>query len=1256
LADIETSRAIAVERVESSPQLHYPLQLPVSERRDEVLEVVSRHQVTVLCGETGSGKSTQLPKICLELGRGVFGRIGHTQPRRIAARALATRISEELGRELGSTVGYKVRFHDRVSPATRIKLMTDGMLLAEIQHDPLLQEYDTLIIDEAHERSLNIDFLLGYLRRLLPRRPDLKVIVTSATIDPESLAQHFGGAPILEISGRTYPVELRYRPPEEDVAGERDDAMQRAIVGAVDELSGTDRGDILIFLSGEREIRETTETLRKHKLQLTEILPLYARQGSAEQARVFHPAGKRRIVLATNVAETSLTVPGIRYVIDAGFARISRYSARSKVQRLPVEPISQASAKQRAGRCGRVAPGICIRLYDEEDLFGRREFTEPEILRTNLAAVILQMKVAGLGEIESFPFIDRPDQRLVNDGIRLLEELGALGADGRVTRVGRELARLPVDPRIGRMLWAAAHTHCLSELLVIAAALSVQDPRERPLERQQEADEAHELFADEGSDFSSYLGLWVFLEERRRHLSRAKFRKLCQERYLSWSRVTEWHDIHRQLRLQLHELGFRENEADASYEEIHRAILSGLLSHIGFRESEKGYLAGRGAHFSIFPGSSLYRRPPKWVMAAELVETARLYARTVARIEPAWIEAAAGHLVQRSYSEPHWEAGRGQVAAYEKVTLYGLTLVARRKINYGPLNPAEAREIFIRFALVEGDFRTRAPFFRHNAELIDYVRYLEQKLRREDFLADEEARYAFYAARIPEGVYSAPLFEKWLRKASRGDPKLLHMRIGDVLRRPTPEDVGSQFPETWDLNGVELPLEYRLEPGDEADGVTLVVPLELVNQIPEGRCEWLVPGWLEDKAVALLRSLPKQLRKALMPIPETAKRCLTRLQPCDQPLTRALATAIKELTTLHVGEDQWRSDELPDYLKMRFRLIDEHGRTVGKGRDLHQLRTAHGSTASERFTHISADHIERQGMHDWELGELPETVELSRGGVPLRGFPALVDCGEAVDVRVLDSASAAERATRAGVRRLLAFRLGAEMRHLRKHLPGIAEMRLKYAMVPVPEIGLSAPPEEAPTLEAELVGLILDRTFIEGRPPIRDRDSFQARIESEKARLTDVATETCRTVAAILDFYQGVRRDLAHTGQANWRPLVEDIRRQLDLLVYRGFLQEEPGSALVHYPRYLKAIDLRLGKLAHGAGRDFRRLDELKIVYEPWLERYRALRERGQKDTRLEEIRWMLEELRVSLFAQELRTAYPVSLKRIERRWRELGL
>ncbi|MEJ1403747.1 MAG: ATP-dependent RNA helicase HrpA [Candidatus Sedimenticola sp. (ex Thyasira tokunagai)] len=1253
---IENSHSLAAQRRSLLPTPQFPLELPISDKWQEIAALVEKHQVVILCGETGSGKSTQLPKICLAMGRGIFGRIGHTQPRRIAARALAGRISSELGCELGTSVGYKVRFHDRVGSESHVKLMTDGMLLAEVQRDRWLNEYDTLIIDEAHERSLNIDFLLGYLCELLPKRPDLKLIITSATIDPERFSKQFWDAPIINVSGRTYPVELRYRPPEEEGGSERDDPMQQAILDAVDELSRVDRGDILIFLSGEREIRETAESLRKHKLQLTEVLPLYARLGPGEQGRIFKTGGARRIILATNVAETSLTVPGIRYVIDAGFARISRYSHRSKVQRLPVERISQASSDQRKGRCGRVAEGICIRLYSEEDFDSRSEFTEPEILRTNLASVILQMKLLGFGEIEDFPFVDPPDSRLIKDGYRVLEEVGAVDRERMVTTIGGQIAKLPVDPRIGRMLMASAHAHCLDEVLVIAAALSVQDPRDRPMEKQQAADEAHRQFRDEASDFLSFLNLWRHIEEQRRHLTRRKFQRHCRDNFLSWTRVQEWHDIHHQLRGQMHELGYKENQAEAGYEEIHKALLTGLLSHIGLKGSGKKreYLGARNSHFHIFPGSGLFDKQPKWVIAAELVETTKLYARSVAMIQPEWVESVAGHLVKRSHSEPHWEKRRGQVAAYEKVTLFGLPLVPKRKINFGPLDPVEAREIFIRFALVERDFHSRAPFWRHNRELLENIEALEHKSRRRDLMVDDQLIYEYYAKRVPDEIYSTPQFDKWLRGATKEQPKLLHMRMDDLLRKEAEAVSHEQFPDELSISGMRLPLEYHFDPGHNRDGVTLKVPQAVINQVSEERCQWLVPGLLRERVLALLRGLPKALRKSFVPVPDYADACLKVMEPCDLPLTRILAEQLKQMTGVHIPEDAWPEESLPDHLRMSFKVVDEEGRELALGRELMPLKKRCGSAGEASYHRMDNSSLEREGLSDWDFGDLPESIELNRGGIKLLGFPALVDEGDTVALRVLDSQANAERSGRVGLRKLLMLKQAKEIRYLRRNLTGLEKMRLHYAKAPAAPKGLTG--HSKPNLERDLVALIVDLTFIEGLPAVRDEKAFRERIDNKQAGLMTLANETVALVGAILEQYQQLRKQLTKATQINWMLSISDIKEQLDRLVFQGFLQQTPYSQLKQFPRYLKALTKRLEKLSHAAQRDQQRVREMTKAYQRWQQWDERCRSNNKVDERIEEMRWAFEELRVSLFAQELGTAYPVSLKRIEKRWKELGL
>ena len=1261
LADIERRLQESESRVRARraglPQPQYPPELPITARLDEIRELIDKHQVMVLCGETGSGKSTQLPKICLDVGRGVFGRIAHTQPRRIAARSLASRISSELGCELGTAVGYKVRFHDRVSPATHIKLLTDGMLLAEIQQDRFLNEYDTIILDEAHERSLNIDFLLGYLKQLLQKRRDLKLIVTSATIDPDKFSRHFDDAPVIEVSGRTFPVEVRYAPPvEEEDGGERGDAVQQAIVHAVDELSREDRGDILVFLSGEREIRETAEHLHRHRLQVTEVLPLYARLSPAEQGRIFKPSGQRRIVLATNVAETSLTVPGIRHVIDTGFARISRYSHRSKIQRLPIERISRASADQRKGRCGRVAEGICIRLYTEEDSLSRPEFTQPEIQRTNLASVILQMKMLGFGDIQTFPFLDPPDSRQIKDGYRVLEEIGAVDGLGKISKLGRKLARLPVDPRIARMLLEAAHSHALREVLVIAAALSVQDPRDRPMDKRQQADEAHALFANEESDFLGFLALWKFVEEKRRHLSQRKFRRLCREYFLSYTRILEWQDIHRQLRAQMHDMGYRDNQEFPGYETIHRAVLSGLLSHVGFKQTGKGkgYLGARNSQFHLFPGSALFGNNPKWLVAAELVETTKLYARVCARVQPEWIESLAGHLLRHSYSEPHWQAKRGQVGAYEKISLFGVVLVPRRRINFGPIDPKQSREIFIRFGLVQGDFHSRAPFWRHNRELVEYVRDMEARTRRLDLLVDEERMYAFYDQRIPEGIYSKAQLEQWLRKQGEKQPRLLHMELEDVLARETDASAEAQFPKALQLHGMCLPLEYHFEPGHEADGVTLVAPASVLRQISPGRLDWLVPGLLEEKLVALIKSLPKSLRKQFVPAPDYAARALHKLQAGDTPLVQALGQALKQLSGgAHVPEDAWNIEALPDYLRMRLRVIDVGGMTLAAGRDLLSLQNQYGDR-TEAPAGQDCHALVRKGLTRWDFGELPQQVETGNQGIRLVAYPALVDEGDSVAIDVLGAQAQAQSAHRAGLRRLLMLAMPREVRALRKQLPGLQQMRLQYAKAAKPPIASQNKGRQ--DLEGELLALIIDRTFLLDRPDIRDGESFAARLQQHRGEMSAQAHEVCRLAGEILQLYQRQRKILSGITQINWLASTQDIQGQLDRLVYQGFLQQIPWLQLQQYPRYLKALDFRLEKLRGGAVRDQQRLNELQMVHDDWLQRWQAVNETGVTDLRLEEIRWKLEEFRVSLFAQELKTAVPVSAKRIRKRWRELGL
>jgi len=1250
---IKASTAI-VESRKQALDIHFPEELPISAERQKIAALIEQHQVVVLCGETGSGKSTQLPKICLELGRGIFGRIGHTQPRRLAARSLASRISNELNQQQGETVGYKVRFKDTVKSQTRVKLLTDGMLLAEIQQDKWLNEYDTLIIDEAHERSLNIDFLLGYLKSLLKRRKDLKVIVTSATIDPERFSKHFNDAPIINVSGRTYPVEVLYRPAEESVS-ERDDGMQQAIVAAVDELGRLSRGDILIFLSGEREIRETAEHLRKHKLGLTDILPLYARLGPAEQGKIFSPSNKRRIILATNVAETSVTVPGIRYVIDAGFARISRYSHRSKVQRLPVERISQASANQRKGRCGRVAAGVCIRLYDEDDFNSRTEFTEPEILRTNLATVILQMKLLNFGDIEAFPFLEKPDRKMIRDGYRVLHEIGAVDIFEKVTHLGKLLARLPVDPRVGRMLLESAQEGCLKEVLVIAAALSVQDPRDRPMDKQQQADEAHQEFRHESSDFLGFYKLWQHLQEKKKHLSRRKFSQYCRQRFLSATHVLEWFDIHHQMQGQLHEMGYRENQQDAHYDVIHQSLLSGLLSHIGNKSQgkDRDYLGARNTHFHVFPGSVLFKEQPKWVVAAELVETTRLYARTVAKIDPRWVESLSGHLVKRNYSEPHWQKKRGQVAAYERVTLYGVTLVSGRKVNYGPINPLEAREIFIRFALVEGDFETRAKFWRHNQELIEYVHDLEARARRRDILVDPQVLYEYYDAQIPEGIYSKPQFEKWLKKASAKQPKLLFLKQSDLIRKDADIVDADNFPDRVKLGSLMLPLEYHFDPKEKEDGISLVVPVAMINQVNATQGDWLVPGLLKEKLVALLKSLPKLYRRQLVPIPDTVDKLMQQLDPqSDLPMIQQVSAQIKRMKAIHIPEDQWNEAVLDRHLHMNYRIVDANHKELASGRDLYELQKQFAGQAQQQFSELPVSVNDISGKKNWEFGDIPETQKIEQAGVSMTGFPALVDEGDSVGLRVLDSRPTAKVSHQKGLLRLIKLTLPKEVRYLKKNLPGLDLMRLQYAKVPVTK----GHQKQQTDLQDILVDWILMQAFLSSAEQTRTQQQFEDLLEAGKQQMMLIANQSCKQLSEILEYYQQLRKSLSQVKQINWMSSVSDMKQQLDNLVYQGFLQHMTESRFRDYLRYLKGLQVRLDKLGHAAPRDQQLMREMAGLNQQWQDRMQLADKKGRIDERLEEIRWMLEELRISLFAQQVKTAYPVSVKRIEKRWKELGL
>ncbi|WP_175696792.1 ATP-dependent RNA helicase HrpA [Burkholderia ambifaria] len=1308
------------------PPITYPESLPVSGKRDEIARAIADHQVVIVCGETGSGKTTQLPKICLDLGRGLgaggTGLIGHTQPRRLAASSTGRRIAEELGTPFGEVVGYKVRFTDNLAPGASVKLMTDGILLAETQTDPLLKAYDTLIIDEAHERSLNIDFLLGYLKEILPRRPDLKLIVTSATIDADRFARHFGSdarpAPVIEVSGRLYPVEMRYRPVAEDrpavknaegtggrdrvkTAREAERDLMDAIVDAVDELCREGPGDVLVFLPGEREIREAAEALRKHHPPHTEILPLFARLSAADQDKVFKASNARRIVLATNVAETSLTVPGIRYVVDTGLARVKRYSYRNKVEQLQVESISQAAANQRAGRCGRVADGVCIRLYEESDYQARARFTDPEILRSSLASVILRMKSLHLTEIESFPFLEPPPGRAIADGYQLLNELGAVDDDNALTPLGRELARLPLDPRVGRMILAARDQQSLREVLIIASALSVQDPRDRPIEAQEQADQAHRRFADERSEFLQWLKIWAWFEEAVAHKkSNRQLIDACRQNFLSHLRLREWRDVHSQLLTVVREHGWRLNEVEATYEQIHLALLTGLLGNLGMKaDDDPHYLGARGIKFYLWPGSALAKKAGRWVMAAELVETSRLYARCLAKIEPEWVEKVGAHLLKKSLSEPHWEKRPAQVSAFERATLYGLPIYHRRRVAFGRQDPARARELFIRGALVEGEFDTKLPFFAHNRKLLADIEQLEHKSRRQDVLVDDELIYAYYDQAIPEGIHTGAAFERWYRdevsKGGRADDKqrLLYLSRDDLMRHEAAGVTTELFPKRATMAGVEMALTYHFEPGTPRDGVTLAVPLYALNQVDARRCEWLVPGMLKEKVQLLLKSLPQKLRRHCVPLPEYAAGFVERMgreRFGAGGLVEALIADVRGETQVAMKTADFKLETLPAHLFMNFKVIDEHGRQLAMGRNLAQLRQELGAQAQQQFQKIAAASTIAPGgdagagdagdaggtpapaaapgsaskggkagkgaaphtgaaaeagatalyenLTTWNFGKLPELLEIRRRGQTLYGYPALVDRGTHCDVEVFDSPEEAARIHRAGLRRLFALQLKEPIKFLEKNLPGLREMAMQY-------MSLGTQDE----LRDQLIDTALDRACLQD--PLPDDDaSFHARRDEGRSRLNLLAQEIARLVGQILAEYAGLVKKLAQA-----KPFAQahaDLQQQLAALVGKRFVIDTPYTQLAHFPRYLKGIALRIDKLKADPARDAKQSGELL----PLVQQYqRAVSQRGGvADPRLAEFRWLLEELRISLFAQELRTPMPVSVKRLHKVWESM--
>ena len=1275
-ADLARSIARVEARARARPAISYPAELPVSQRAEEIERAIRDHPVVIVCGETGSGKTTQLPKICLAAGRGLRGLIGHTQPRRIAARAVATRIAQEMGQQVGDAVGFKVRFTDQTQPDAYVKLMTDGILLAETQGDRELSAYDTLIVDEAHERSLNIDFLLGYLKRLLARRPDLKVIVTSATLDADRFAKHFE-APVIEVSGRTYPVEVRYRPPAGgDVASDSDreaddeEDLEEAIVNAAEDLWREGPGDILVFLPGEREIRETGELLRASLARRpyardVEILPLFARLSVADQQRVFAPSRGRRIVLATNVAETSLTVPGIRYVIDAGVARVKRYSVRNKTTLLQIEKVSQAAAQQRAGRCGRVAAGICVRLYAEDDFAKRPRFTDPEILRSSLASVILRMASLDLGAVDAFPFLEPPTPRAIADGYQLLQELGAVDEARMLTPLGRELARLPLDPRIGRIVLAARDGNCVAEALVIASALAVPDPRERPLDKQQAADQAHLKFRDARSDFLSLVALWEFFADlAAQKMSHRRTVDACRAQFVSFLRLLEWRDVHRQLEATLEEAGFKWSRAlpkafdNARYAMLHKAILAGLLGNVGVKaEGEDHYLGVRGLRFYLHPGSGLAsgrartrsetqpRRAEvsqvKWILAAELTETTRLFARCAAKVEPDWIEEVAGDRVTRDHFDPHWEEKRGEVVASERVQLYGLTLVARRPVSFGRIDPAAAHDVFLREALVPGALRTRGAFLAHNLALVADVAELEHKARRQDVLVDDEVIAQFYAERVPAHIHSSVAFERWREEAEAAAPRLLFLTRDELMRRTAQDVTGDLFPEKLEVAGTALPLKYRFSPGHPLDGLTLTAPLRLLNQLPDAALTWLVPGMVREKLTHYLKGLPKAWRNRVIPIPEFVTGFLEAAPERDLPLHDALRAHLQRRLGDAPPADLLRDMELPPHLLINVAVVDESGRELAAGRDLAALRAQLGQAAQLSFA-SAGPAFERKGLRQWDLGDLPETLAFTRGGARITGYPALVDDGDSVSLTLLDTAQAAEISTRRGVLRLVDIALKDAAKQYDKGGGPFNDAALKLKSV-IP----------ADRLLADVLAAAKARAYLADDPLPRSAPAFAELVKRARTRLPAVMAGAFRLLSEIADRHQALSQRLASAAKP-WPRLASEVRSVRDALVYPGFAVATPWDQLVHLPRYLMALDRRIAKYAERPDRDTRHAEQVALWWRRHVERAEADRAAGRPDPRLADFRWLLEELRVSLFAQELKTPYPVSFKRIEKAWADL--
>ena len=1251
LSALEANITASIERCalrqQHIPKPTFEADLPVIERRHEIAQAIKDNQVIILSGETGSGKTTQLPKICLELGRGVSGLIGHTQPRRIAARTVATRIAEELNSELGDIVGYKVRFHDQVkADRSYIKLMTDGILLAETQNDKFLNQYDTIIIDEAHERSLNIDFILGYLKQLLPRRPELKLIITSATIDPQRFSQHFDDAPIIQVSGRTYPVDIRYRGVDEQADKEQD--QSQAIIAAVDELNKEKPGDILVFLSGEREIRDTADALNKLQLRHTEVMPLYARLSNTEQNRIFQSHSGRRIVLATNVAETSLTVPGIKYVIDPGTARISRYSVRSKVQRLPIESISQASANQRSGRCGRVSEGICIRLYSEEDFLNRDEFTDPEILRTNLASVILQMLALGLGKIDDFPFVEAPDSRNINDGFRLLEELGAVHRrDGQLslTPQGKQLARLPIDPRYARMVLEAARLNSLNEVLIIAAGLSIQDPRERPQDKRQAADEKHSEYANKESDFLGLFQLWQFFKEQQKTLSSSQLRKWCKSQYLNFMRMREWQDIVSQLKKAIAELGLGLSTQAADYQAIHQAMAAGLLSHIGSKEKERDYLGARNSRFKIFPGSGLNKAKPQWVMVAELVETSHLFGRMAAKIEPQWVEGIAEHLIKKDYSEPHWSKKNGAVEAFEKITLYGLTLVSQRRKMYSQIDPTMCRDIFIREALVQLNTRLNYAFLKHNQKAVEQVEALEEKTRRRDLLVDEENLVAFYAQHIPGDICTEAGFKKWWQKISIETPELLHFDPDMLFKKQANEVNEYSFPEYWRQGNLTLALQYHFEPKDPDDGVSLLIPLALLNQVHDIDFDWLIPGLRYELIVSLIKSLPKKLRRNFVPAPNYADACLADIAPRDkkgQPVSflSAISQKLKRMTGLELTPDEWQIENLPAHLRFNFKVMDEKNQLVKQGRNLHELQHGLQGKVEQSLQKVASPELEKSGLTQWDFAALPREFVKKNSGFELKAYPALVAEKQSVAIKLFDKPHQAKACHKQGLRQLMILAIPSPVKYLQDKLPNKAKLGLYFN-----------PFGNVSVLIDDCIAAGVDQLIAvycaKHNGDIRDKEDFLNCVEWLKGGINEQVLSIAEKVEKGLTQAHSIKKKMKGNVPLSLISAHGDIKQQLDSLVYNGFVSDIGFARLDPWQRYIEGIVRRLEKLPIDPTKD--RLHQINIekvqsLYQAKLQKIPAGMPVPQA---LQEVRWMLEELRVSFFAQQLGTSMPISGKRI---------